>query len=133
MGDGEKQTGVSRGWRRLPVPRRRTALFAVLTLSMTAVGCTHTVTMDQLQQKNMEHMTETVDWWYYMGSEDGYHYFRQVHTIGSGTYRVADSELAISDPFPLTGDKSKWVPLPWGTTEACGFKVDHNLLPPSQR
>ena len=101
----------------------------VFLLVMISAGCSHEVSLSQLRQKDVDHRFETVNCWFYMGSEDGYHYIRQKHTLGSGTYRVAKSELAINHERPLTGDRRKWVPLPWGTTEACGNKADHDLVP----
>ena len=48
----------------------------------------------------------------YRGTSDGYHCFthqweKNVH-VYSLTFKVAQSDLAVPDPFPLTADRLKW-------------------------
>jgi hypothetical protein len=87
---------------------------------LLAASCATTVNRADFDAAIARHDTETINWVWYMGTKDGYHYLRHRHTIGAHTYRIAVAELPIADPFPLTRDETKWRPLtrhwePWGT------------------
>ena len=83
-------------------------------------GCVKTVNRQELDAAIHSHEHETVSWVSYAGSKDGFHYIQHGHTIGSDNYRIAESDLKIDNPFPLTKDEGKWRTLKknwelWGT------------------
>ena len=74
-------------------------------------GCVKTVTRPEVDAAIQSRAHETVNWVSYMGTLKGFHYLRHKHTIGSHTYRIAEAEITIDSPFPLTKDESMWRPL----------------------
>lgn len=86
--------------------KKNAALLFVVGLLLT--GCVKTVNRQELDAAIHSHDHETVSWVSYVGSKDGFHYIRHGHTIGSDIYRIAESDLKIDNPFPLTKDEGKW-------------------------
>jgi len=85
---------------------KKIALLFMAGLLVT--GCVKTVNRQELDAAIHSHDHETVSWVSYAGSKDGFHYIRHGHTIGSDIYRIAESDLKIDVPFPLTNDEGKW-------------------------
>ena len=55
--------------------------------------------------------------WYYQGSSDKYDFF-QSETAGIQiSYRVPYGEVQLLQRFPLSGDRSQWVTMPWGVQQ----------------
>ena len=79
-----------------------------MAVSCLLCGCVKDVTRQELDAAIGSHAHETVTWVSYAGSKDGHHYLRHSYTLGSTDYRIADSELHIDAPFPLTSDVTKW-------------------------
>ena len=71
-------------------------------------GCVSTVNRSEFDKAVWKHRAETINSVLYMGSRDAHHYIRHGHTLGAQTYRLPEKEIFISNPFPLTKDKSKW-------------------------
>ena len=82
-----------------------------LAIATIFSGCVHTITRTELDAAIAKHNVETVNSLVYMGTRDGYHYLRHSVIYGSKTYRVATDLLNIENPFPLTRDEEKWIPL----------------------
>jgi hypothetical protein len=90
--------------------------------SVLLTGCIKTVSRQELNTAIHSHDHETVSWVNYVGSHEGFHYIRHGHAIGVDTYRIAESDFKIDDPFPLTKNERKWRTLKkswdlWGCTE----------------
>lgn len=81
---------------------------ALLLAGLLVTGCVKTVNRQELDDAIHSHDHETVSWVSYAGSQDGFHYVRHGHTTGSDIYRIAESDLKIDGPFPLTKDEGKW-------------------------
>ena len=97
----------------------------ILLACLLLAGCVKTVTRQELDSAIRSHAHETVTWVSYAGSQDGFHYVHHSHTLGADAYRIAESELEIENPFPVTKDKSRWRPMKkhwqvWGITEMKG-------------
>ena len=92
---------------RIMATLRKLAL--LLTFSVVLAGCAHTISRDKLQGVLVERDLNSVDFWWYVGSDENYHYVKNHLLIGSKTYRIPKDELAIACPFKRTSDKSEWV------------------------
>jgi hypothetical protein len=94
---------------------RISALTIVLAVLVTLTGCAATVSRQELRADYAQDGTQPfplrVNSLYYLGTKDGFHYFRQtiqdrpadadgVFHTSDHFYRVAVAELAIADPFP---------------------------------
>ena len=88
------------------IMKKITALLFMAGLLLA--GCVKTVNRPELYAAIHSHDRETASWVSYIGSKDGFHYIRHGHTLGSDIYRIAESDLKIDDPFPLTKDEGKW-------------------------
>jgi len=83
----------------------------LLFMLVLLCGCTATVTKSELNAKASEQDGNSFpDRTYYCGSEDGYDYFVIRRGLGNSThqYRVAESEKAVTNRFPLTKDEKLW-------------------------
>lgn len=72
------------------------------------MGCVTTVSRPELNARIYDHVTETINSVWYMGSKDGYNYIVNMTALRWKKYRIQDNELHIDNPFPLTRDKEKW-------------------------
>ena len=85
-------------------------VFFVLT------GCANakTVSYSDLKARSESWKEPKVAIWYYQGSDEIYHYFRNQDLGKSEDYRVLRTEKTIEDEFQLNNDQSDWVVMPWG-------------------
>ena len=82
-----------------------------LFLLMLVCGCTSTLTKAELEAKATEHAgSASPDHTYYVGSDADYDYFVIRGGLAQPTrlYRVAESEGAVTNPFPATKDEKYW-------------------------
>jgi hypothetical protein len=95
----------------------RKSVGALLSVTLLA-GCTatETLTCRALNERSMSWREPKVALWQYQGSHEGFHYFHFVDLpLGHRErYRVPSGEIEMSDPFPLTTDRTRWRSLPWG-------------------
>ena len=52
--------------------------------------------------------------WYYMGSDNDFHYFRFIDLGVKQDYRVRRNELEIPDSYPLGKNQAEWRVMRWG-------------------
>ena len=86
-------------------------LRAILSLLGTAtlVGCVSTISsmcgLEKLEQR------EGLGHFYYIGSKNGYDYFATKYFLEpTKSYRFRATDQVIQHTFPMTKEKSKWVP-----------------------
>ena len=86
-----------------------------LLCAVVATGCSHveTISYSKLLKVSKSWKEPKVAIWYYVGSDDSYHYFHFIDLGISEKYRVKKSEIHF-DTFPLTMDRGSWRVLPWG-------------------
>ncbi|MEX0654723.1 MAG: hypothetical protein WD151_11425 [Phycisphaeraceae bacterium] len=83
---------------------------------LLAGGCVKTVSPERLGEIHRGRMGNSfATEWYYLGSDDRHHYFSrnyQGQPKGGPHYRVAVSQMQITDPFDYTARAPRWSPLP---------------------
>jgi Na+-transporting NADH:ubiquinone oxidoreductase subunit NqrF len=89
----------------------------IFILPLLLVGCAQpkTLTRTELDQLKSQRQEPKVSMWYYRGSKEGYLYFHH-DDLGADQedFRVAETELAWTNTFPMTHDRNKWRQLDWG-------------------
>ncbi len=90
-----------------------------IILLLLLVGCANpqTVTRTGLEHLKTHWREPKVSLCYYVGSRDGFHYFRHEDLDSQKGYLISDAELSWPDTFPLTSDQKSWRPLKWGVYE----------------
>jgi len=95
--------------------RSKAEMLVVVSISAVAAGgCARTISRDELFQIQNEGNNETVNKWWYCGSNDRFAYFRNVRILGEREVRVARDQLKLKHEFPYTGDRKKWIQVPLG-------------------
>jgi hypothetical protein len=90
-----------------------------LAFMLVLAGCveTQTVTRAELDHLKSQRREPKVSMWYYVGSRDGFHYFRHEDLGSEKVYRISDRELEWPDSFSLTKERKHWRALRWGVHE----------------
>jgi len=88
-------------------------------LLMAVGGCDTTLTLNpaELQtERDIGMMLLTLDTWDYCGSKNGYDYLfnNRVAYSNRRYFRVALEHNVVTNRFPYTADRLRWVRLPWG-------------------
>ena len=106
----------------------KNALCVALLLSfLCACSTATTTTRDDLLTAYKKHEFETINALIYMGGKDGYHYIKHTRALRSKTYRIAENEFTIANPFPLTKDSKKWKPITLHSNPL-EFRIGNNTL-----
>jgi hypothetical protein len=85
------------------------ARFILVFISIVLSGCsTPVVSKTEFQRAVASHAHETICTFRYMGTKDGFHYFKLASTYGSRPYRVPQEEWRLTTTFPLTKDEARW-------------------------
>ena|SRR6266849_792962 len=94
------------------------SLVAILPLLLLGCATPQTVNRAELERFKAHRQEPKVSMWYYVGSKDGFHYFRH-YDLGSEKkyFRISDAELSWEATFPLTRHRKDWRPLKWGVYE----------------
>ena len=83
----------------------------LIALVVFTGGCATTVDRDELGlEVTLGSYDPTPGQWYYMGSAQGYHYFRKENFVsgGNGVYRIPAADLKVDPETTLTRDRAKW-------------------------
>lgn len=85
-------------------------------LSLFIYGCktAKTITFQQLMKYTQEWQEPKVAIWYYVGSDNEYHYFYFHDLNMDERYKVLRSEISLQYNFQLTKNRKKWKVMPWG-------------------
>lgn len=100
--------------------RMRNTVFIALffLIALQVLGCHRqkaiTVNRTELEEAKSKWNEPKVSIWYYIGSEDGYHFYLHRDRGGDMFYRVSEAVLEQKDTFPLTRIKKKWTLMHWG-------------------
>jgi hypothetical protein len=85
------------------------ARFIVILVTTALTGCsTPTVSKTAFQRLVASHAHETICTFRYMGTQDGFHYFKLTSTYGARTYRIPQGDWQMGATFPLTKDEARW-------------------------
>jgi hypothetical protein len=89
---------------------------ALLSLTLLLLACKSTITLSGPQLLELTTIVKEpkVAIWYFTGSSDRYDYFYRYDLQISQAYRVPTGEITLTQRFPLTSDRKKWVVMPWG-------------------
>ena len=95
---------------------RESLIFMLCILALLFSGCNavETVSKDILMEKTTQWKEPKVAKWYYKGSSDRYDYFINIDLDIQAAYRVPLGGISLSQRFPPTEDKQRWVVMPWG-------------------
>ncbi len=82
----------------------------LILFSLLLLGCQHTSTVSRAEFESLRtHCREPkVSVWYYMGSKDGFNFFRHRDLDGTRDYRVPEGEMKYPQTFPLTYNQRSW-------------------------
>ncbi len=61
--------------------------------------------------------------WYYMGTDNEFHYFRFIDLGVKQDYRVRRDELEIDKIYPLSKKQNEWRVMPWGPQAIMKIKI----------
>src|SRR4051812_43671357 len=91
-------------------------IFAVVAAAFCASGCERAadITKDDLLERANHWKEPKVAIWYYTGSKQEHDYFHFYDLGVSQIYRVPSGEITLPATFPYTGDRAKWIVMPWG-------------------
>ena len=82
------------------------------------------ITFEELDKLRCEWQEPKISQWFYIGSENGYHWFIHRDLPEDKFYRVSISEYKIENPIIIMNDQSKWVLMPWGPgSDICDKKL----------
>lgn len=98
----------------------------VMLLAMT--GCAQTVTHQELYRLEGDRWAENVNSWWYMGTQDGYHYLQNKRLLISRNVRIKEDRLDLKRIFPLTYNEQKWVKLPMGGYSLDDPKIEQDYI-----
>ena len=98
------------------ISRAHVSICAVLFVAFGLVGCERAadITKDDLLERTTHWKEPKVAIWYYTGSKQQHDYFRYYDLGLSQLYRVPSGEIALTNTFPFTTDRSKWIVMQWG-------------------
>lgn len=83
---------------------------AIFSLALLAVGCTSTITQQQLSTIVTTRAAHSEIGVHYQGRKKGYDYFRAPYSrIGYWDYRIPDSNTVVRQIMPYTPDGRKWI------------------------
>jgi len=93
---------------------KKTATLLGIALLLLACGSAITIPGSRLIEQTRQWKEPKVAIWHYTGSSDRYDYFHFHDLNIDQAYRVPTGELTLTQRFPLTQDRSRWVVMPWG-------------------
>ena len=85
-------------------------MMALVAACLISCGCVHSISPSELTAMLKEREMVPVDFWWYTGSDQNYHYFKNHLLVGTKTYRVPRQGIVIRETFERTSDKSRWFP-----------------------
>jgi hypothetical protein len=88
----------------------------MVAAALCVSGCERAadITRDDLLERARHWKEPKVAIWYYIGSKREHDYFRFYDLGVSQLYRVPSGVITLSGTFPYTGDRTKWIVMPWG-------------------
>jgi hypothetical protein len=92
-------------------------------------GCAETVSFDRLQRIQYEDWAESLNAFFYMGSNAKYHYFHNEREMFSRDFRVPRSDLRVKREFELTKDRKQWVRVPLGNFKENDPHIELDFFP----
>lgn len=110
--------------RRMP----RSTRTGIVFLSVMAIGCAHTVSLDEFGALLHEPSTGDFDSWWYDGSDARYHFFTNVRPFSERTFRVRRGQLILKREFPRTMNRDNWTRLPFGVVLPNADRLDSDLF-----
>lgn len=92
-------------------------LILTIFLAVSIMSCSQpsTVSKAELIEITKHWKEPKVAIWYYMGTDNKFHYFRFIDLGVKQDYRVRRDELEIDETYPLTKKQNEWRVMPWGT------------------
>lgn len=88
-------------------------IILLLVCGLFLCSCVPIATRAQLDAKMMHARGETLGETYYMGSQDGFHYFRIQYNLGSDDLKLPDNEFQPANQMPFTRNRADWVKCLW--------------------
>ena len=92
-------------------------------------GCAETVSFDRLQRIQYEDWAESINSFFYMGSNQKYHYFHNSREMFSRDFRVPRHDLAVKREFELTKDRKQWIRVPLGNFKENDSRIELDFFP----
>ena len=96
--------------------RGHASIFAIVAATFCVSGCERAadIAKDDLIERANHWKEPKVAIWYYTGSKREHDYFRFYDLGVSQLYRVPSGVITLPATFPYTGDRTKWIVMPWG-------------------
>lgn len=82
---------------------------AMISVCISSFGCVKELSKSAIEAEVRAHDGETVNNVWYIGSSDGLDYFLHNTTLHSETLAVKEGEMRLTERFPLTREKTRWV------------------------
>jgi len=98
---------------------------AVLPALLAVTGCVKTLTPQELEAEREAAFGQSYDSWWYCGSRSGFDYFFRKRPLSSGDYQMLEADSPVTNRFPYTNDRSRWVLQPWSVP----YKTDPIKVP----
>jgi hypothetical protein len=91
-------------------------LILTILLAVSLITCSQPSTVSKAELiKFTKHWKEPkVAIWYYMGTDNDFHYFRFIDLGVKQDYKVRRDELEIDKIYPLSKEQNEWRVMPWG-------------------
>lgn len=91
-------------------------LILTIFLAASLISCSQPTTVSKAELMEItKHWKEPkVAIWYYMGSDNEFHYFRFIDIGVRQDYRVRRNELEIYETYPLGKKQNECRVMPWG-------------------
>jgi hypothetical protein len=81
------------------------------------------INFSELETLRCQAQEPKVSQWFYIGSENGYHWFVHRDLPEDKYYLISISDYQIEDPKIIMNDEAGWVLMPWGPgSEICNDK-----------
>jgi hypothetical protein len=86
-------------------------------LAVSLISCSQpsTVSKAELMEITTHWKEPKVAIWYYMGTDNKFHYFRFIDLGTKQEYRVRRNELQIDETYRLSKKQNEWRVMPWGS------------------
>jgi len=101
----------------------------LILLGGLVVGCAETVSFDQLMRVQSEDWAETINSWWYTGSDGQYHYFHNSREMFSRDLRVPSGDMLVKREFDRTRDRKQWVRVPLGNFKENDPRLELDFFP----
>ena len=85
-----------------------------LAVSLFSCSQPSTVSKAELMEITKHWKEPKVAIWYYMGTDNKFHYFRFIDLRVKQDYRVRRNELEIDGTYSLSQKQTEWRVMPWG-------------------